>query len=127
MKNTVERGMRMRLKTLLLCSCLAACSSVPQDAPSQNVEQPPQQKVLEAARVAAIQSHFEPPLEVSDLIRSNPVNTLPWMVCVRSAKSEESKRITYSAFFNNTGVVSSRYSAVIESCATQTYHPFKMS
>lgn len=117
----------MRLKSLLLCSSLAACSSASQNSPSQNAEPPPEQKVLEGARVAATQSHFEQPFEVSDLIRSNPNNIPPWMVCVRSAKSEESKRITYSVFFNNTGFVSSRYSAVMDPCATQTYHPLKMS
>jgi hypothetical protein len=117
----------MRLEALLLCSSLAACSSVSQNSVSQNAEPPPEQKVQEGARVAVVQSHFEQPIEVSDLISSNPNNTPAWMVCVRSAKSEESKRITYSVFFNTAGVVSARYSAVTEPCATQTYHPLKMS
>jgi hypothetical protein len=123
----LRKDWRMRLKAFLLCSSLAACSSVSQNSPSQNAEQPPEQKVLEGARAAATQSHFEPPFEVSDLIRTSPNNTPQWMVCVRSAKSEESKRITYSAFFNTTAFVSARYSAVIEPCATETYHPLKMS
>jgi hypothetical protein len=117
----------MRVTALMLCSCLAACSSVSENSLSQYIEQPPEQKVQEGARVTANQAHLEPPVEVSDLIRSNPTNTPQWMVCVRSAKSEESKRITYSVFFNTTALVSSRYSAVIEPCATQTYHPLKMS
>jgi hypothetical protein len=117
----------MRFETLLLCSSLAACSSVSQNSVSENAEPPPEQKVQEGARVAAVQSHFEQPIEVSDPIRSNLNNTPPWMVCVRSAKSEESKRITYSAFFNTAGFVSARYSAITEPCATQIYHPLKMS
>ena len=117
----------MRLETtLVLCSSLAACSSVSQDSVSQDAP-PPEQTVQAGARLAAVQSHFEQPIEVSDLIRSNPNNTPPWMVCLRSAKSEESKRITYSAFFNTAGFVSARYSAITETCATQAYHPLKMS
>jgi hypothetical protein len=117
----------MRFTALLLCSSLAACSSVSQDSLSQNTEPPAERKVLEGARTATTQSHFEPPFEVSELIRSNPNNTPQWMVCVRSAKSEESKRTAYSAFFNAAGFVSARYADVIDPCATQTYRPLKMS
>ena len=56
-------------------------------------------------------SHFQPPIEVTDPIRA-PVNfTSPWMVCIRSAQSEETRRITYTAFFKD-GYTSSRYSAI---------------
>ena len=112
----------MRLEILLMCFSLAACSSVSEDVTAQNVVPPSDQNVLAGTKTAAVDSHFEPPLEVSDLMRSNPNYTPQWMVCLRSAKTEESKRITYSAFFNEKGYVSSGYSAILDSCASQTYH-----
>jgi hypothetical protein len=117
----------MRLLALTLCLTLAACSSVSENAISQNVVPPPEQKVLEGSKAAVVESHFAPPIEVTDLMRSNPNYTPRWMVCLRSAKSEESKRITYSVFFNDTAYVSSRYSAIMDACASQTYHPLKLS
>jgi len=112
----------MQLKTLLMCLSLAACSSVSEDVTAQNVEPPSDANVLAGTKTAAVESHFEPPIEVSDLVRSNPNNTPQWMVCLRSSKTEESKRITYSAFFNEKGYVSSRYSVILDPCASQTYH-----
>jgi hypothetical protein len=46
----------------------------------------------------------------------------PWLICLRSGKSEESKRLTYSAFFTDK-YVSSRYSAIVDRCGEQIYHP----
>jgi hypothetical protein len=115
----------MRLLALTLCIVLAACSSVSENAISQNVVPPPEQKVLEGTKAAAVESHFELPLEVTDLMRSNPNYTPRWMVCLRSAKSEESKRVTYSVFFNDTAYVSSRYSVIMDPCSGQAYHPLK--
>ena len=116
----------MRLEVPLLCISLAACSSVSENDASQNVPRLPDQKVLEGTKAAVAQSHLEPPLEVSDLMRSNPNYTPQWMLCLRSAKTEESKRITYSVFFDGNGFVSSRYSAIKDACASQNYHTFKL-
>ena len=117
----------MRLEVLLLCFSLAACSSVSENSASQDVLRPPEQKVLEGIKAAVAESHLEPPLEVSDLMRSNPNYTPQWMLCLRSAKTEESKRITRSVFFDDKGYVSSRYSAIMDACASQNYHIFKLS
>jgi hypothetical protein len=81
--------------------------------------------LLEGIKKATGDSHFEQPIEVTELVRSNPIYMNPWMVCIRSAKSEESKRVTYSAFFNDKGFVFARYSAVMDPCASQAYHPLR--
>jgi hypothetical protein len=113
---------------LVICLGLAACSSVSENAASQDVTRPPEQKVLEGTKAAMAESHFEPPLEVSDLVRSQPNYTPRWMLCLRSAKTEESKRITRSVLFDDRGtVVSSGYSAILDGCAGQPYHLFKAS
>ena len=80
--------------------------------------------ILRGLKAAAAHSNFDQPIEVTDPIRANPNSSSPWLICLRSAKSEESKRITYSAFFTSS-YVSSRYSSILDSCAEQVYHPFR--
>jgi hypothetical protein len=63
-------------------------------------------------------------VEVSDPIRAHPISSSPWLICLRSGQSEESKRLTYSAFFTDK-YVSSRYSAIVDHCEEQVYHLFK--
>ena len=116
----------MRLEVLLLCLCLAACSSVSENAISQDVARPPDEKVLEGTKAAVVESRFEMPLEVSDLMRSNANYTPRWMVCLRSTKTEETKRLTRSVFFSDQGYVFSRYSAIMDGCASQSYHTLKL-
>jgi hypothetical protein len=67
---------------------------------------------------------FAEPVEISDPIRAPPISLSPWLICLRSGKSEESKRLTYSAFFTDK-YVSSRYSAIVDDCGEQGYHPLK--
>ncbi len=116
----------MRLQAPLLCLSLAACSSVSENVISQDVARPPDEKVLEGMKVAVVESRFELPLEVSDLMRSNPNYTPRWMVCLRSTKTEETKRLTRTVFFSDQGYVSSRYSAIMDGCASQSYHTLKL-
>jgi hypothetical protein len=66
------------------------------------------------------------PVEVSDPIRASPNSSSPWLICLRSGESEESKRLTYSAFFKK-AYVSSRWSVYVDHCAEQVYHPLKVS
>jgi hypothetical protein len=108
---------------LWLCLSLGACSSVSETAPPDVVPQPDQPNVLTGIKAAINDSHFAPPIEVTDLISAPPSSSSPWMVCIRSASSEESKRITYSAFFKSE-YISSRYSAIFDGCAANQYHPF---
>jgi hypothetical protein len=113
----------MRFEVLLICFGLAACTSISGNAPSLEVQQPPRQElVLSGLKAAVAERHFDQPIEVTDLMRAPSNFTPQWMICFRSAKSEEAKRITYSVFFNSTGYVSSRYSVVMDHCAGQSYH-----
>ena len=76
----------MRLETIVLCFSLAGCSSVSENATSPGVVRPPDQKVADGANAAVVESHLEPPLEISDLMRSPPNYTPPWMICLRSTR-----------------------------------------
>src|SRR6266480_387685 len=115
----------MRPAVLLLCVSLAACSSLAEGVPAPDDVPPPDaETMLRGLKAAAADSHFAQPIEVTDPIRANPISSSPWMICLRSAQSEETKRITYSAFFNK-GYVSSRYSVIADLCANQVYHRFQ--
>jgi hypothetical protein len=114
----------MRLvPTLLFCLVAGGCSFSGDITPLEEYP-PPNDKLLAGGILAGIKdSHFDPPIEVTDVYRA-PANSTPqWMVCVRSAKSEDARRLTYSVFFGKTGYVNSRYSASNENCASQAYHP----
>jgi hypothetical protein len=106
----------------LLCVLLAGCSSV--ESFTENLPPAPElSAVATVLKTVAVQAHLAEPVEVSDPIRANPISSSPWLVCLRSGKSEESKRVTYSAFFTDK-YVSSRYSAIVDHCEEQAYHPF---
>jgi hypothetical protein len=106
---------------LWICLGLGACSSI-----AETAEPPPPdgEKLLAGLTKAISDSHFLPPIEVTDPIRAHAVFTSPWMVCIRSAQSEETRRITYTAFFKDS-YTDSRYSAIMDGCAAQAYHPFQ--
>jgi len=111
---------------LLLCVLLAACSSVSESIP-ENVPPPPDPSTaLAGLKAAAANAHLAEPVEVSDPIRANPISSSPWLVCLRSAKSEASKSLIYSAFFTDK-YVSSRWSVDVDHCGEQVYHPLKLS
>jgi hypothetical protein len=101
------------------------------DLPSPDIEPPPDPTQLKAGIMDGISSsHFSKPIEVSDVFRAPP-SMPPWMVCIRSATSDEAKRIAYSVFYGkNTDngkdgeYLKSRYSIYIDNCGSQTYHPF---
>jgi hypothetical protein len=65
-------------------------------------------KLLTGLTQAISDSHFQPPIEVTDPIGAPVNSTSPWMVCIRSAQSEETRRITYTAFFKD-GYTGSHY------------------
>jgi hypothetical protein len=115
----------MRLLALTLCLVLAACSSGSESVPQHYAPPPDAAAILHGVRTAAADSHFDQPIEFTDPIRDRRYLS-PWLVCLRSAKSEESRRQTYSVFFTDK-YVSSRYSAIMDGCAEQAYHPLKLS
>jgi hypothetical protein len=109
------------LRVMLLCFLLAGCSSAesfPEDLPAA----PSLSAVAATLKTVAAQAHLAEPVEVSDPIRANPISSSPWLICLRSGQSEESKRLTYSAFFTDK-LVSSRYSAIVDNCGELAYHP----
>jgi hypothetical protein len=116
----------MRVLALLLCFVLAACSSVSESVPEDLVPFPDAATALKGLKTAASDAKLEAPVEVSDPIRANPASSSPWLVCLRSGKSEASKRLTYSAFFKKE-YVSSRWSVFVDHCEEQVYHPLKGS
>src|SRR5436190_4295589 len=79
---------------------------------------------LNGLKKAVSEAHLAEPVEVSDPIAANPISSSPWLICLRSGKSEESKRLTYSAFFKK-DYVSSQASALVDRCGEQVYHPLK--
>jgi hypothetical protein len=115
----------MRVLALLLCLGLAACSSVFGDLPEIVVPPPPDPTAARAALIAAASgAKIAEPIEVSDPIRADPISSSPWLICLRSAESEASKRLIYAAFFTDK-YVSSRWSVFVDHCGEQVYHPLK--
>jgi hypothetical protein len=106
---------------LWLGPCLGACSSVGENAPLAVVPQPDHPNLLAGIQTAINDSHFTPPIEITDLVRAPPNSSFPWMLCIRSASSEEAKLITYSVFYKST-YNNSRYSAIYDGCAAQQFH-----
>ncbi len=116
----------MRLVALLCLALLAACSSASERMPEVVVPPPDPSAAFAGLKLAASQARLDEPVEVSEPIRANPVSSSPWLICLRSSKSEQTKRRTYSAFFKN-GYVSSRWSVFVDHCAEQVYHPLKLN
>jgi hypothetical protein len=112
----------MRALALLLCLGLAACSSVSESVPEDVVPFPDAATALKGLKTAASDAKLEAPVEVSDPIRASPNSSSPWLICLRSGKSEDSKRVTYSAFFKK-DYVSWRWSVFVDHCGEQAYHP----
>jgi hypothetical protein len=111
------------LRITLLCSLLAGCSSV--ESFPENLPPAPYLSTsdLDLKKVAA-EAHLAEPVEVSEPIRANPISLSPWLICLRSGNSEESKRLTYSAFFTDK-YVSSHWSSLVDNCGGQVFHPLK--
>ena len=111
----------MRLSVLPLCFLLAACSSHMEDTPAATINPPDPSKVTATLRAVAAQAKLAEPVEISGPVAANPISAIPWIICLRSGATEESKRHTYSAFFKNDEYVSSRMSVVVDHCETQAF------
>ena len=113
----------MRNWFLLLCLGLCACSSLP-ESPLPDLTPMPNPASISAGIHAAISdSHFTPPIEVTDLFRAPPISSYAWIICIRGTHPVGPTGWTYSAFFTQT-YVTSRYSVDADRCAGQRYHPF---
>jgi hypothetical protein len=113
------------------CLLLAACSFMSDVPPLEVGPQPDPDQLKAGIAVATNDSHFAKPIEVTDLFRAPPISTEQWMLCIRSASSDQTKHITYSVIYGKNAVgkdgqyVKSRYSLLNESCATQEYHSYQ--
>jgi hypothetical protein len=114
---------QLRLSILSFCLVLVACSSHHEDLPTAVINPPDPSKVTAVLRTVAAAAKIQEPLEVSAPIPANPTSSIPWMICLRSGATEESKRHTYSAFFKNNDYVSSRWSVIVDHCETQVFSP----
>jgi hypothetical protein len=86
---------------------------------------PDPSKVTAVLRSVAAQAKIDEPLEVSAPIQANPTSSIPWIICLRSGATEESKHHTYAAFFKNNDYASSRWSVIIDHCETQNFAPLR--
>jgi hypothetical protein len=112
----------MRVLALLMCVGLAACSSASESMSEDVVPPPDPTAARKGLKQAASEAKLAEPVEVSNPIRANIASSSPWLICLRSGKSDESKRLTYSAFFKKE-YVSSRWSVYVDHCGEQVYHP----
>jgi len=93
-----------RVILLLLCLCLGVCSSVSEAASPEPSPQPDAANLSVGIRAAISNSHFLPPIEVTDLFRAPAVSSNSWMVCIRGTPPVGPQGWTYSAFFKDTYV-----------------------
>lgn len=112
-----------RAIVLLLCLGLGACSSLWEHAAPEVSPQPDVTNLLSGLHTGIGDSHFAAPIEVTDLLRAPAISSSSWLVCIRSAQSDETRRLIYSVFFNEK-YVSSRYSVSNDGCVEQQFHPF---
>jgi hypothetical protein len=76
------------------------------------------QSLVDGIKQGISDSRFQPRIEVTDLLKAPATSINFWMVCIRSAQSDETKRITYAAFFKDK-YVQSRYSVYYDGCGGQ--------
>jgi len=121
------RWSRRQTDAVVRCCCALCCQPVLRSLkvyPRTSYRLPIHSLPLRVSKRLHRRLTLPEPVEVSDPIRANPISSSPWLICLRSGKSEESKRLTYSAFFTDK-YVSSRYSAIVDHCGEQVYHPLK--
>jgi len=106
----------MRKTLLLLCLALEAVPWVSARAGSVEAPRPDDAALLVGIRQAINDSHFTSPIEVTELFSAPSNSSNPWMLCIRSGQSDETRRIGYSAFFNEQ-YVQSRYSVFTTTAA----------
>jgi hypothetical protein len=117
-------GMRqMRLLKLLPCLVLGACSSFLDDIPQKPDPAPFISTSADDLRKAADQEKLAKPLEVAGPIAANSISIAPWIVCLRSAATEQAQKRVYSVFFKDGKLSSVRESAIVDHCEAQNFSP----
>jgi hypothetical protein len=117
---------RVRFLALSLCLLLGACSTGGMENLDASDPDPPDHaKALIFLRNVVIWAKLQEPVEMSAPIRAPVNSSVRWIICVRSAATEASKRLTYSVFFKNSEFKDYRLSAIMEGCDGQSYGPMK--
>jgi hypothetical protein len=114
----------MRFLKTLPCLVLTACSSVIDDPPREPEPAPYISTVITELKKAAAIEKMAEPLEVAGPIAAHPISSAPWIICLRSGASEQSKRLVYSVFFKGSIYDSVRLSVMVDRCEAQTFRPF---
>jgi hypothetical protein len=114
---------RMRLLTVLSCLVLAGCSSIIEDLPQKTDSAPLVATSAQDLKKAAAESKISDPLEVAGPIAANPISSAPWIICLRSGASEQSRRLVYSVFFKDGKRDSIRLSSIVDRCEAQAFLP----
>jgi hypothetical protein len=61
------------------------------------------------------------PLQVAGPIPANSISSVPWIICLRSEAPAQSPAPTYSLFFKENKLVSSRLSVIVDHCEGQVF------
>jgi hypothetical protein len=115
----------MQLLKALPCLVLTACSSVIEDMPQKTDPAPVISTSIKDLKTAASQEKIAVPLEVAGPIEANPISSAPWIICLRSGATEQSRRIVYSVFFKGGKYDSVRPSAIVDRCEAEIFMPLQ--
>ena len=63
------------------------------------------------------------PLEVAGPIAANSISVAPWIICLRSAATEQAPKPVYSVFFTDGKLSSIRESIIVDHCEAQNFAP----
>ena len=113
----------MRLLAMLSCLAVAGCSSIIEDFPQKADSAPLISTSVQDLKKAAAESKISDPLEVAGPIAASPISSAPWIICLRSGASEQSRRLVYSVFFKDGKRVSTRLSSIMDRCEAQVFLP----
>ena len=61
------------------------------------------------------------PLQVAGPIPANSNSSVPWIICLRSEAPNQSPPPTYSLFFKENKLISSRLSVIVDHCEGQVF------
>ena len=92
---------------------------------NDNLTAPKPQNVVATLRRVAIEARLSEPVEVAGPIPANVMSSAPWIVCLRSGATAETKRFPYSVFFKDEQYVFSRSSVILDNCETQQFVPLQ--
>ena len=113
----------MRLLKLLPCLALGACSAFLDDLPQTPDPAPFIATSAIDLRKAAADEKLAEPLEAAGPIAANSISVAPWIICLRSAATEEARKRVYSVFFKDGKFSSIRESVFVDHCEAQNFTP----